>query len=175
MPNILDITNILTTINDNTLLYGGSPAATPEGYEDAIFSKANLLKEVAALIVANAANISTNADDITTLQSTLNVDANLNVSGFGNRTLPANGVIIELNITVVSGTNVEVLIGTTVGGDELADYSGTKALTTGGFKRKLITYRNTVTAGESSSKPIYFTVTGGSVHIHTYYRLLTTT
>jgi hypothetical protein len=174
MPNILDITNIITTVQNETRLYGGAPAATPEGYEDSSFTKANLLKEVAALIATNITGIATNAADIATTQSILNVDANLNASGSGNRTLPTNGVIIEFNITVVSGTTVEVLIGTTAGGDDLADYSGDKSLNSGEYKRRLTTYRPAVTSGASPSVPIYWTVTGGSVHIHTYYRILTT-
>lgn len=162
-------------IRTGAIVWVQVPSAAPSGYTDYQIDIPTLLAAEQADIATNAADIATNAADIAATQSILNIDANLNAAGSGNRTLPANGVIIELNITVVSGTNVEVLIGTTVGGGELADYSGAKYLTTGGYKRKLTTYRPTVTAGASPSAPIYWTVTGGSVHIHTYYRILTTT
>lgn len=164
-----------TTRTAGSLLWIQVPSGAPSGYTDFRIDIDTLLATEQAAIAANASDITTNSDDISTLQAILNVDANLNVSGTGNRTLPPNGVIIEINITVVTGTSIDVKLGSTVGGDDIANYTGSKALSSGGYRRLTTTYRATVTAGSSPSAPIYFDVSGGSVHIHTFYRILTTT
>lgn len=150
-------------------------AGAPTGFDSYRISVTNLQADLNALITALDGRVTVNEDDIADLQEILTRDRLLSATGSGNRTLPANGVLTAVNITVVSGSSVTVQVGTTPGGSDLVDYSGSKTLAANDYKRYDLVHRNTVSGGNSASQSIYWTVTGGTVHFHFNYEILSTT
>lgn len=149
---------------------------SPTGYENYIITIEALQAGLQSQIDDNETDIIDHELRIDDLEDINKVDRSLNFSGTGNITLPENGVITSIDITVVTGTTVNVEVGTTTpNGSELADYAGVKALGANEFKSKDIIHRNTLSGGNSPSQPIYYTVTGGTVHIHLFYKVLSTT
>ena len=149
--------------------------ATGTGYKNAQMELSNFFLTLQSQITDNETDILDHENRITDLEDAIKSQVDLNLNSNTTFTLPQNGVIQEIHITAVSGTNINVEIGTTLGGNDLLDYAGTKALGANDYKTKDLIHRNTVSGGDSAAQTIYYTVSGGTVHIHLFYKILATT
>lgn len=169
MPkNIVQITNLVTTLSDATLLYAAPPGSGGYGFVDAKITKANFFKPLQDQIDDTDDNVVILEDSVTALEELNKLQRNLNLSSSTSFTLPQNGLIREVYITVVNGAPA-VLVGTTAGAGDILDIDNID-----GYASEDIIFRSTVSGGNSPAQTIHYTVTGGSVHIHTIYRILST-
>lgn len=129
-------------------------APNPGGRADYKMLASDFLAAVNALISTNASDISTLQTDVTALQGLMGKVVNLNVVSNFTFVMPADSILWKMCLIWNSGT-VTVRIGTTLGGNEIMS---DRTLTS------LDTYR--VTALDKyygASTTIYVTISGGQI------------
>lgn len=159
--NIYEITNLVTTMPDGTLIYGATPGGVnPDPFTDARITKANFFAPLQTQITTNAGNITTNATNITTLQnnSSKRLDSSQTTSYSFTQVA---GSMIE---TVYFNGTGTVSVGTTPAGEELVK----SALITDGFRSYDVDPKKGYSA---ASRTIYITLTAASVDVATFSKL----
>lgn len=159
--NIYDITNVVTSLVDGALIYAGQPGGVnPDPFQDAVITKGNFFLPLQNQITANAANISTNTTNITTLQNNSSKRLDLAQTTSFSYTQVAGSMI---EAVYFNGTGT-VAVGTTVGGEELVR----SGLISDGFRSYDVDPKKGYSA---TDRTIYITLSTANVDIATFSKL----